>query len=136
MLCSSLGYVCKSLLDFRADGPSQVAIRTTMKGTILLPCPVTGFPQPRIKWRYPGGHIEDLFTSLLSITVQKRGDFGEYSCSARGKEFTFKLEEYKGPSPTPTSISCEFARVENWAFFSKKPGLEPMLLNMADFGKS
>ena len=91
-----------SSLDFRADGPSQVVIKTTMKHFALLPCPVTGFPQPLIKWGYPGGRVEDLFTSLLSVTVQKPGDFGEYSCSARGKKFTFKVEEYKGPSPTPT----------------------------------
>ena len=33
-------------------------------------------------------------------------------------------------------ISGEFARVENWPFLSKNPGLQPMVLNMADFGKS
>ena len=34
------------------------------------------------------------------------------------------------------SISGKFARVEIWPISSKKPGLYPMVLNMADFGKT
>ena len=54
--------------------------------SVLICCPVQGFPPPQVSWELPNGTLLETGSTILHITVKTENDFGRYRCIARGLE--------------------------------------------------
>ena len=54
--------------------------------SVLMCCPVKGFPPPQVSWELPNGTLLETGSTILHITVETENDFGCYRCIARSLE--------------------------------------------------
>lgn len=66
-------------------------------------CPVQGFPPPEVSWEFPDGTVQKTGNTVLLVTPKKKGDFGNYKCSAEGLKET-------DPDPVVVSINLQEER--------------------------
>ena len=50
--------------------------------TVLICCPVQGFPPPQVSWELPNGTLLETGSTILHVTVETDNDFGSYKCIA------------------------------------------------------
>ena len=58
----------------------------TMGESVLMCCPVQGFPPPQVSWELPNGTLLETGSTILHVTVKTKNDFGRYRCIARSLE--------------------------------------------------
>ena len=54
--------------------------------SILMCCPVKGFPPPQVFWELPNGTLLETGSTVLRVKVNTENDFGCYRCNARSLE--------------------------------------------------
>ena len=57
--------------------------------SVLMCCPVQGFPPPQVSWELPNGTLLETGSTTLHVTVKTEDDFGRYRCIARSLEKNF-----------------------------------------------
>ena len=57
--------------------------------SVLMCCPVKGFPPPQVSWELPNGTQLETESTILHVRVNTESDFGFYRCTARGLEKDF-----------------------------------------------
>ena len=58
----------------------------TIDESVLMCCPVHGFPPPQVSWELPNGTRLETGSTMLHVTVKTENDFGRYRCIARSLE--------------------------------------------------
>ena len=58
----------------------------TIGESVLMCCPVQGFPPPHISWEFPDGTLLERGSTFLHVAVKTKNDFGRYRCIARSLE--------------------------------------------------
>ena len=58
----------------------------TVDESVLMCCPVHGFPPPQVSWELPNGTRLETGSTILHVTVKTENDFGRYRCIARSLE--------------------------------------------------
>ena len=61
----------------------------TIDESVLLCCPVQGFPPPQVRWELPNRTLLETGSTILHVTVKTENDFGRYRCFARSLEKNF-----------------------------------------------
>ena len=61
----------------------------TIDESVLLCCPVQGFPPPQVRWELPNRTLLETGSTILHVTVKTEKDFGRYRCFARSLEKNF-----------------------------------------------
>nr|XP_058955513.1 immunoglobulin superfamily member 10-like isoform X3 [Pocillopora verrucosa] len=54
--------------------------------SVLMCCPVQGFPPPQVSWELPNRTRLETGSTILHVTVKTENDFGRYRCIARSLE--------------------------------------------------
>ena len=54
--------------------------------SVLMCCPVKGFPPPEVTWELPNRTLLETGSTILHVTVETENDFGRYRCFARSLE--------------------------------------------------
>nr|XP_058960223.1 hemicentin-2-like isoform X2 [Pocillopora verrucosa] len=54
--------------------------------SVLICCPVQGFPPPQVSWELPNGTLLETGSTILHVIVKTENDFGRYRCIARSLE--------------------------------------------------
>ena len=54
--------------------------------SVLMCCPVQGFPPPQVSWELPNETLLETGSTILHVTVKNENDFGRYRCIARSLE--------------------------------------------------
>ena len=62
------------------------SFNATRGESVLMCCPVQGFPPPQISWELPNETLLETGSTTLHITVENENDFGRYRCIARSLE--------------------------------------------------
>ncbi|XP_066024714.1 roundabout homolog 3 isoform X3 [Pocillopora verrucosa] len=70
------------------EDPDLCPIRfdATIDESVLMCCPVHGFPPPQVSWELPNGTRLEKGSTMLHVTVKTENDFGRYRCIARSLE--------------------------------------------------
>ena len=70
------------------EDPDLCPIRfdATIDESVLMCCPVHGFPPPQVSWELPNGTRLETGSTMLHVTVKTENDFGRYRCIARSLE--------------------------------------------------
>ena len=58
----------------------------TIGESVLMCCPVQGFPPPQVSWKLPDGTLLETGSTILNVSVKTKNDFGRYTCIARSLE--------------------------------------------------
>ena len=62
------------------------SFNATRGESVLMCCPVKGFPPPQVSWELPNGTLLETGSTILHVTVETENDFGRYRCIARSLE--------------------------------------------------
>ena len=54
--------------------------------SVLMCCPVQGFPPPQVSWELPNRTRVETGSTILHVTVKTENDFGRYRCIPRSLE--------------------------------------------------
>ena len=57
--------------------------------SVLMCCPVKGFPPPQVSWELPNGTLLETGSTVLHVKVNTENDYGCYRCIARSLEKNF-----------------------------------------------
>ena len=70
------------------DGPDlcPTSFDAIIDESVLMCCPVQGFPPPQVSWELPNGTLLETGSTILHVTVKTENDFGRYKCIARSLE--------------------------------------------------
>ena len=67
-------------------GLCPTSFDATIDESVLLCCPVQGFPPPQVSWKLPNGTLHETGSITLHVKVKTENDFGRYRCIAKSLE--------------------------------------------------
>ncbi|CAH3158698.1 unnamed protein product [Pocillopora meandrina] len=74
---------------YEDHGLCPTSFVATKGESVLMCCPVKGFPPPQVSWELPNGTQLETESTVLHVRVNTESDFGCYRCTARGLEKNF-----------------------------------------------
>ena len=71
---------------YEDHGLCPTSFVATKGESVLMCCPVKGFPPPQVIWEMPNGTQLKTGSTLLHVRVNTENDFGYYRCTTKSLE--------------------------------------------------
>ena len=71
---------------YEDHGLCPTSFVATKGESVLMCCPVKGFPPPQVIWEMPNGTQLETGSTLLHVRVNTENDFGYYRCTTKSLE--------------------------------------------------